>query len=211
MRITVLGAGGATGLRIVNLLVTQGLSPFAAVRTPSQGVRLRACGAQSAVIDVTAPSSVLERSFAGTDVVLNAAAARNVLHAKEVDRDGVIAAIGAAQRAGVTRWVQVSMAGVDDVTRLPGVLREVGLAKQEADDFLACSGLAWTVVRPPWLTETAGTGRITVKGIGDGRLSRDDLAAVVVDSIGQPATHRQMFEVGGGPVPIGTALAGLTG
>ncbi|MDH6125232.1 NAD(P)H-binding protein [Kitasatospora sp. GP82] len=209
MRITVLGAGGATGIRIVNLLVVQGIRPCGAARTAGPCARLKAAGAEPAVIDVTAPADLLERAFTGTDVVVNAAAARNVLHAKAIDRDGVIAAIDAAQRAGVRRWIQVSMAGVDDIGQLPGALREVGLAKRDADAHLARSALTWTVIRPPWLTDTAGTGRVEIGSIGEGTLPRADLAAVVVDTIGQPATHHRTFVVSTGPTPIPTALATL--
>jgi uncharacterized protein YbjT (DUF2867 family) len=101
------------------------------------------------------------------------------------------------------------MAGVDRPAVLPGFLLGAAEAKRAADDHLSRSGLEWTVIRPPWLTDEAATGRIVVDGVGGGSLSREDLATVVALSLREKATVGRVFELANGPTPIREALSGL--
>ncbi|MBV2154794.1 NAD(P)H-binding protein [Kitasatospora sp. SUK 42] len=209
MRVMVLGATGGSGGRIVNRLLAEGVTPRAAVRGAGPHRALRAAGADPVRFDLLSSPAELAAALDGTEVVLNAAAAAGVQEAPAVDRDGVIAAIDAAQKVGVRRWIQVSMAGVDDPDRLPGLLRSVAAAKRVADDHLTGSALAWTILRPPWLTDEAATGRIAFRVTEQSRLSRTDLAAVAVSAIDRPATHGRILEICNGSTPVERALAGL--
>ncbi|MBT2393157.1 NAD(P)H-binding protein [Streptomyces sp. ISL-1] len=94
---------------------------------------------------------------------------------------------------------------------MPGYLRATGRAKLAADNHLEQSGLNWTIVRPPWLNDSAATDRITVGDeVEEGSLSRDDLATVLVPSLDHPATFQRAFEVTGGWRLLTTALDSLT-
>ncbi|MGW5879290.1 NAD(P)H-binding protein [Nocardiopsis terrae] len=208
MTTLVIGALGATGRRVVEALAAQGGdSPvLAGVHRPGAG----APGAERRELDLTWGPRELESALTGVDTVVNAAAARDTSRADLVDRAGVVAAVTAARRAGVTRWVQVSMAGVDRPGSLPGFLIGPAEAKRAADEYLSRSGLEWTVIRPPWLTDGVATGRIVVDSVGDGSLSRADLVAVVTASLRERATIGRVFEVANGPTPIGAALSNLS-
>ena len=144
--------------------------------------------------------------------MVNTAASRSMdkKGAELVDHEGVVAVIDAAATAGVKRWIQLSMWGTGSPTRLPGYLRATGHAKLAADDHLSRSDMNWTVVRPPWLTDEAPTGRITVGNeVEEGSIGRDDLAAVLVATLDHPATYHRVFEVTGGGLPIAGALDAL--
>ena len=67
------------------------------------------------------------------------------------------------------------------------------------EDILADSGLDWTVVRPPRLTNKAGTGAYrTAYGRNLRRgltVSRADVAHLMLAALGQPETIRQTIGI----------------
>lgn len=213
MTITVLGATGATGRLIVGQLLALGHPVRGAVPKPEKAARSAAGGVEFVGLDLSAPGGDrFAEAFAASDVVINAAAARSMSRkqADLIDRQGVVAAVDAAASAGVKRWIQISMMGSGDPARLPGYLRATAQAKGAADTHLAQSGMTWTVIRPPWLTDGAATGLITVgEQVPEGSLARADLAAVAVASLDIAATHNRLFEVTGGGRPLTEALATL--
>ncbi|CAL9362781.1 NAD(P)H-binding protein [Streptomyces sp. enrichment culture] len=212
MNVTVLGATGATGRRVVGRLLADGHTVRAAVRDAARAEKLFGADVTTAVVDLAAPGAALADAFAGTDAVINTAATRSMdkRQAELIDHRGVAAAVDAAVAAGVRRWVQLSMWGTADPSRLPGYLRDTGHAKLAADTHLEKSELDWTIVRPPWLNDSAPGGRVTVGDeVEEGSLSREDLATVLVSSLDHPATVRRAFEVTGGGRPIADALDSL--
>lgn len=214
MMIGVLGATGGTGSVVVRQLLEAGRPVRAAVRGEDAARRLQAAGAETMTFDITKSSPAdLAAALIGCHAVINAAAAGQSLtgwQARKVDRDGIIAAIGAAEKAGVRRWIQISMMGSDNPKRIPLFMRRIAALKGEADTFLADSGLAWTVIRPPWLTAGSASGHITVaNNLEGGSVSREDLAAVAIACLDQTATQHKMFDVSGGGLPMDQALASV--
>jgi uncharacterized protein YbjT (DUF2867 family) len=213
MKIGVIGASGATGGIVVARLVKAGHDVRAMVRNAKAASGPPAADVEIATLDLTGSDEQAAQSMSGLDAVINAAAARSSDggQARAVDRDGVKSAIDAARTAGVTRWIQISMWGSDDPQRLPAMLRETADAKRAADDHLAASGMAWTVVRPPWLTDSPADDRIVVGAqVEEGSLSREDLAAVAVACLDLDSTNDRVFEVtGGGEQSVRDALASL--
>jgi uncharacterized protein YbjT (DUF2867 family) len=71
--------------------------------------------------------------------------------------------------------------------------------------------MAWTVIRPPWLTDSPADDRIVVGAqVEEGSLSREDLAAVAVACLDLDSTNDRVFEVtGGGEQSVRDALASL--
>ncbi|WP_017572095.1 NAD(P)H-binding protein [Nocardiopsis halotolerans] len=210
MSTLVIGALGGTGRLVVDALAATGASVIAGVHHPRQANAPAKRGVERRFLDLTGESAEMEKAFSGVDTVVNTAAARDTSQAARVDRDGAVAAMSIAQRVGVTRWIQISMAGVDRPEVLPGFLLAAAEAKRAADARLADTTMAWTVIRPPWLTDAPAGGRIVINDVGGGSLSRADLADTVVASLGESATINRTFEVASGPLPIRVALARLT-
>ena len=146
--------------------------------------------------DVLDPQAVNE-TFAGADAVLSVFG-----HVKgsppTLQTDGTRVIVDGMQRLGMKRIVTLSGGGLRDVHDRPKaadyvitfLLRTLA-AKVLADaeghlQVLRESGLDWTVVRGPRLTERpgAGTYRLGWVGVGTGtQISRDDLADFILTQI----------------------------
>ncbi|MFE2756323.1 NAD(P)-dependent oxidoreductase [Actinosynnema sp. NPDC059335] len=200
MRITVLGASGGTGTRVVELAREAGHEVTAIVRAPN---------GRDTVADVMDPGS-LGPHVAGADAVVSAIGPRAVGRPTSVQTDSTRSAIAAMGAHGVRRLVVVSNSGMvtegdDPVSRylVKPVLRRVfrhpwgDMARME--DVVRASGLEWTIVRPPRLTDGPRTGAYrTAVGVnvrGGRTVSRADLAALVVRCLADPGTVRQVISI----------------
>lgn len=212
MVVTVLGSSGRTGRRLVRALVRQGHTVRAGVRNGRRREAVAGLGATPVVADLSAAQDELVDVFAGTDVVINTAGAADPGPAAValVDRDGATAAVRAAERAAVRRYVQLSAQFADAPDQGDRLVRSFLYAKQVSDSVLRRSSLVWTVVRAGTLTDEPGTGRVAVAGhLGPGRVPRQDVAAVLAACLAEPRTENRGFDVHAGPVPVTAALAGL--
>jgi len=87
-------------------------------------------------------------------------------------------------------------------------MRDYYKQKRAANAYLRASSLAWTIVEPGELTDTAGTGKVTLSeaAIEVGKIARADVAAVVVAVLAEPKSAGRAFQLVGGKTPIGAAL-----
>ncbi|MGK8555492.1 NAD(P)-dependent oxidoreductase [Nocardia gipuzkoensis] len=194
MRLTVFGATGNTGTRVVD----QALAAGHEVTTVGRGrpsipahPRLRVV-----VADVMNPADIVE-AVRGADAVLDTIGSREK-GPTSVCTDAALSISKAMELAGAQRLVVVSnSAGVpgsgdDWSTRFvvkPLILRPLlrhSLADMAAaEQAVRDSALDWTIVRAPQLTDNAAKGsyrtaveRNVLFGI---RITRDDLAACLLD------------------------------
>lgn len=194
--IALFGATGKTGSRVLNQALAQGLKVRALVRDPD---KMSVANDRLTVIegDVRDARSV-ERVVAGADVVLSVFG-----HVKgspdDLQAHGTRLILEAMQRHGVTRIVTLSGGGLHaegkDEPKLPdriirGLLKLLsGRVLKDAEAHLALlqqSGMEWTVVRGPRLTEEPGTGSYGVGWVGGDsttKISRDDLAEFLLTQI----------------------------
>lgn len=179
MKLAIVGATGGIGRHLVDQAVAAGDDVTAVVRDPAKlaGVAVRVVAADLATPDPAA----LRHAFEGADAVLSGLGPRSAADAGIATR-GTRAVVDAMTTVGVRRVVVVSAAPVGVVPspgrprpprRDPGdgplmrfllgpVIRRV-LARHYADlalmeEVLRDSGLDWTVVRPPRLTDKPLTG-----------------------------------------------------
>ena len=84
-------------------------------------------------------------------------------------------------------------------------------AKAYADNYLRGSDLDYTIICPGGLTEDAGAGMVTVSDQldGQGKTSRDNLAAALVKCLEMGNTLRQSFSLLEGQTPLDQALGGV--
>lgn len=212
MQVTVLGSSGRTGVHIVRLLLAKDYAVRAGVRSRQRDREVPQLGATPVIADVAADPAELVEAFTGSQVVINAAGAGDPDPASVnlVDRDGAIAAIHAAEKAGVQRFVQLSAQFADSPDQGDRLVRSILLAKQVSDTILQRSSLIWTIVRPGILTDDHATGRVKVAGhLEPGRVPRADVAAVVVAALDEPLTEDRGFDVHAGDIPVDAALAAL--
>jgi uncharacterized protein YbjT (DUF2867 family) len=133
----------------------------------------------------------------GVDAVVFAAAG----DPERVDRDGAIRVIEAAERAGVSRFVLLTGMGVgrSRPSELYGGFWDAYFGAKEASEIrLRASALGWTIIQPGELLSSPGTGRVTLAATGSlpiGAISRDDLAAVIVAALDNPAAAHHTWEL----------------
>jgi uncharacterized protein YbjT (DUF2867 family) len=185
----------------------------AGVRSGRRREAVAGLGVTPVVADVCVDPDELVDVFVGSDAVVTVAGAADPDPAAValVDRDGAIAAIRAAERAAVRRYVQLSAQFADAPDQGDRLVRSFLYAKQVSDNVLRRSSLVWTVVRAGTLTDEPGTGRVAAAGHLDaaGRVARQDVAAVLAACLQEPRTENRGFDVHAGPLPVAAALAAL--
>jgi uncharacterized protein YbjT (DUF2867 family) len=213
MKLTVFAATGGIGRQLLEQALVAGHDVTAAVRNPHAlpGGRARVVAADLGAAD----PAVLEAAVAGADAVLSGLGPRSRADAGIASR-GTAAIVAAMQATGVRRVVAVSAAPVATVASpgrpdppandpgeglvmrrvltplLRASLRDVYADLALMEDVLGDSGLDWTVVRPPRLTDGPLTGRYRTalgRNLRRGLLvSRADVAHLMLAVLDQPQT-----------------------
>ncbi len=203
MKLVVLGATGGTGIEIVRQAVAQGHSVTAFVRSPE---RLKPLAAQITVKQGDLlNSAALADAIQGYEAVLSGFGPRVPIATEDAHllRDFATALTTAMKRTGVRRVVVISTAFLFKdailppaylVGRLffPGVVADASAMER----IFAASGLDWTIVRPPQLTDKPHTGKYRVR---DAHLppfgftiSRADVADCFLKTVADPASIRKV-------------------
>ena len=193
MRITVLGASGGTGVKVVELARAAGHEVTAVVRTRN---------GRDTVADVMDPDSIGPH-VAGADAVVSAIGSRAARKPTTVQEDSTRSVLLAMRAHDVRRLVVISNSGMvvdgdGPVVRhlVKPVLRRVlehpwaDMARMER--VVRASGLEWTIVRPPRLTDGPRTDAfrtaVDTNVRGGMTVSRADVAALVLRCLVDPGT-----------------------
>jgi len=221
MKLTVFAATGGIGRQVLEQAVAAGHQVTAVVRNPdklsvSGGVRVVAADLADA------DPAVLESAVEGADAVLSGLGPRSRSEAG-IASHGTRAIVQAMQATGVRRIVVVSAAPISTVPspgrpkpprhdpgegflmrHLLSPLAKALFREHYADlalmeDILRESGLDWTVIRPPRLTDKPLTGRYrTAYGRnlrGGVVVSRADVAQLMLRVLDQPQTIKQAIGI----------------
>jgi nucleoside-diphosphate-sugar epimerase len=210
MRMTVIGASGGIGREVVRQGQEAGHEVTAVVRdSPRSGAAITAwervpvggaARVQVAVVD-SLSGAALTGAVGGRDAVVSALGPPGRSSDPTVNSRGVRAAVEAMRETGVPRIVAVSAAPL--FAGGPLVYRTVArpllwaafrahyedLVRMERE--LSDSGLDWTAVRPPKLTDRAGRGspRLSWDTPPSGAaVARADVATAIIDILGDPTT-----------------------
>jgi len=206
LKLVVLGATGGTGLQIVRQAIQQGHLVTALVRSPD---RLEEFADHITVRRVDLLNSIeLEHAIQGNDAVLSAFGPRIPVSRQDTDllQRFAVALTGAMQRAGVRRAVVESVAFLfkDSIVpptylfgRLffPTVVADASAMERIFEE----SGLDWTMVRPPQLTDKLYTGRYRVAAgrlpVFGFKISRADVADFMIKAAGDPSSIHKIIGV----------------
>jgi putative NADH-flavin reductase len=220
MKVTIFAATGGIGRHVLEQAVAAGHDVTAVVRNPKKlsGGAVRVVTADLAAADPAA----LESAVQGADAVLSGLGPRSKSEAG-IASQGTRAIVAAMQATGVRRIVVVSAAPISTVPspgrptpprhdpgdgflmrHLLAPLTKAALRQPYADlalmeDVLRDSGLDWTVVRPPRLTEGPLTGAYrTAYGQNLRRgilVSRADVAQLMLGVLERPETIEQAIGI----------------
>jgi putative NADH-flavin reductase len=211
MRITVFGATGGTGRHIVEQALEAGHQVTAVLRDPARlpvPPRDGLTVATPRLDDRTAVQQVVT----GADAVVDALGARGT--GPTTFREDTARIVTAAMRdAGVRRLVVVSASGAHTtgdslpirllVKPLLGwMLRHQFADMRAMEEVVRASGLDWTIVLPPQLTDGPRTGkvrrRVDANVRGSFRIARADLAAAVLAAVTDDAVRGASLSVAAG-------------
>jgi nucleoside-diphosphate-sugar epimerase len=219
MRVVIAGGHGQIARRLGRLLAGRGDTVVGIIRNPDHRADLAADGMEPAVLDLEQASvDDLAPIVRGADAVVFAAGAgpgSGAARKHTVDYGAAVLLAGAAERAGVRRYLLVSSMGVEQARQgTPRGMDPVFAAYLQAklraeDEILPRAALATTIMRPGRLTDDPGTGRVTLgHGVEYGEVPRDDVAAVLAEVLRQGKAD-DVVEVVRGDSPIPEAVAGL--
>lgn len=214
MKVFQIGAGGGVGLRLTRLLAARGDQVTGMHRRPDQAETIRAAGATPITGDLIADTvDDLAAKLSGHDAVVFSAGAHGTGtdNTTLIDGKGLEKAADAAERAGVARFVLVSV--------FPDALRggQAGesfehymAVKKSADVHLTRTGLDWLIVRPGTLLDAPGTGLVTAgPAVEYGDVHRDNVAAFIDAALHEPGLNRTIIELTDGSTPVAEAVAAL--
>ena len=219
MKLTIFAATGGIGRHLLEQAVAAGHDVTAVVRDPKKLSR----GVRTVMADLAAVNpAALESAVDGADAVLSGLGPRSNSEAGIVSR-GTRTIVQAMQATDVRRIVVVSAAPIGTVPspgrpkppkhdpgdgffvrNLFGPLVKTALHERYADlalmeDVLRDSGLDWTVVRPPRLTNGQLTGTYrTAYGQNLRRgilVSRADITHLMLRVLEQPETIKQTIGI----------------
>ena len=218
MRVVIAGGHGKIALLLERLLSQRGDQAVGLIRNPAHLADVQKAGAEAFICDLeAAPAGEVAVLLSGADAVVFAAGAgpgSGAPRKDSVDRAASALMAGAAERAGVRRFVQISTMGAGQPPR-PGtdeVWAAYITAKTAAEADLRARDLDWTILRPGGLTDAPATGRIRLAPppLPRGTIPRADVAAVIVALLDEPGTRHQTLELVGGDSPIAAAVHSIS-
>ncbi len=216
MRVVIAGGHGQIALRLTKLLAGDGHEVVGLVRNPDHEADIVTAGGRAAVLDLeSVDAAAVAGVLAGADVAIFSAGAgpgSGKERKDTVDRGAAALFAEAAEEAGVRRHIQVGSMGADRAPSLTDdeVFTVYLKAKWAAEEDLKVRDLDWTILRPGSLTNDPGTGYVKLADkTGSGRISRDDVAAVLAGLCDTPASIGRTLELVAGDTPVNEALKNL--
>lgn len=223
-RVLVVGATGLLGARVSARALAAGHLVRAMVRLQSKGRHaLASSGCELIEGDLKNPAT-LDAACRGMDVVITTAnsmlSRRRGDSIETVDRRGGLHLVGAASRAGVTRFIYTSVSPQFTET-IPFIH-----AKREVERAVRTSGMAWVTLQPTAFMEIhagplggwnlrANRARIAGEGTTPvGYIATGDVAAFAVAAIDHPTVNCDLPLAGPEPLTAMEALhiaEGVTG
>ena len=208
MNVTLYGATGKSGSRILKELLSRGHKVTVAARDtsklqPVEGVTAK----QDDLSDAAKTAEVIK----GTDAVISAYAP---------PQDNTDALIGVTERqveavkkAAVPRLIVVGGAGglevapgvsLIDSGHLPAPWMPIAVSHVKAFEILKRSEIDWTYFAPAAFFEPGertgkfrlGQNELISNGNGESRISMEDYAIALVDELEKPAHRKQRFSIG---------------
>jgi len=205
MKLVAFGSTGGIGAQVVELALAEGHEVTAVARRPS-AVTLRHERLKVMQGDVL-KADTLQEAITGQEVVVSAIGARD-LAPTTVYSEGAANIVQAMQAANVHRIFCISASGLE-----PGPLWQRLIAKPilwtilrnmytdlvRMEKLVTASGLDWTILRPPRLTDGPRTGCYQAavnQHLSHGSvLSRADVADYIVSHLKDETTYCGLVEL----------------
>lgn len=204
MKILVIGANGRTGIQIASTLKNSDYTVIAGVHSHMDYIKkLNLESRRIDLIDMTADQIAAQMTDIDAVIFASTAPHTQPQLATWIDLDGAVKTMQAASQNNIDRFIMLSAAGTEkrscwDIYDTP----DLYLAKYYAENFLKKSDLAYTIIRPAILTDDIPRDRVSLSDSGDPRVSRNDVASVVLAAIENPQYIRTSFNLYRGQTAI---------
>jgi uncharacterized protein YbjT (DUF2867 family) len=211
--VAIAGAHGKVARKLARLLLGRGDRVRGLIRNPAHADDLRSDGSKPIVCDLeSAGDEEIAAAIDGADAAVFAAGAGPGSGAERkltIDRDGAIKLLHACVSVDVPRYVMVSSIGAENPPGGDDTFSVYLRAKAEADAALRASDRDWTIVRPVFLSDARGSGRVQIGTEPlEGEVPREDVAAVLATLVHEPRAIHVTLYVSAGDTPIEQALEG---
>lgn len=209
MKVAVIGAHGDVGEHVIKKLKEKNYESLAVIGSQEQSDATIKRGASHFAIY---NEETMDSLFTGYDAVIFLNGVSPSAHTSKtvlLDHDAIHGSIEEAKNQGVKRFIMLSAIRANEIPEA----KTSNIAEREsADEKLKNSSLTFTIVRSGRLTNTPGSGKISISETLEdpqAEISRDDLAAILVESLETDATFNKIFEVSSGDTPIHDALGSV--
>ncbi|AIE61259.1 SDR family oxidoreductase [Bacillus methanolicus] len=214
MKILVVGANGQIGKRLVQLIIESNKhTAKAMIRKEEQAKFFQELGVETAVVSLEDSVEKIADAAKGCDaIVFTAGSGGHTGYDKTllVDLDGAVKTIEAAEKVGIKRFVMVSSFQAHNRENWQESIKPYYVAKHYADRMLEQSELTYTIIRPGWLKNEPGTGKIIVaENLKEGSIPREDVARTIFAALDEENTFYRSFDLMSGDIPISDALKNL--
>ncbi|PWG00217.1 NAD(P)H-binding protein [Levilactobacillus bambusae] len=211
MKIFVIGAHGQVGQLLTQKLAHLGNDVYAGIRKADEAGTIEKLGGIPVQFDLMGSIQQMATTIAGTGaqaIIFTAGSGGSTDGdaTLNIDLDGAVRSMEAAELDGIKRYLIVSAMGTDDreFWEKSGI-RSYYVAKYYADQWLMHrTDLEYTILRPGILTNDAPTDKIEVDPAPDAdkHVTRSDVASVAAAALNDPNTIGKIITFANGNVPI---------
>jgi uncharacterized protein YbjT (DUF2867 family) len=204
MVLLIVGATGTLGRQIARRALDEGYEVRCLVRSPKKAAFLKEWGAHLIKGNLCVPDT-LPPALEGVTAVIDASTARatDSLSIRQVDWDGKVALIQAAQKAGIERFIFFSIMGASQYPKVP--LMDI---KDCIEKYLQASGLNYTILRPCGFFQgligqyaipvlEGQSVWVTGESTPIAFMDTQDIARFALQALKQDATQRNAYDIAG--------------
>ncbi|RQW63729.1 SDR family oxidoreductase [Vibrio viridaestus] len=211
-KVFVIGATGGVGHRLCPELIHNGHKVKAMYRSDEQKETLKAIGCETVKADLMEMTAEqLTDMTKGCDIIVFSAGAAGsgLPRTSEIDGQGPVKMVEAAERNGIRRIYLVSAfpeAGRGNDPK-PGFEHYMKVKKQ-ADTYVTASDLDWVILRPGTLLHEDADGKIALGwSLNYGSVKRGNVANTLAKLIDSPQIKKQILELTDGKSTIADAVS----
>jgi len=200
MKVCVFGATGRTGRRVVAELVRREIEVRAVVRDRDRASGIVPDGVEIVVADV-GDAAAVGAAIAGCSDLICATGATPSLNAIGpfvVDYVGTKNLVDCAKAQQLDRFVLVSSMCVSNFFHPLNLFWLVLFWKKQAEEYLAGSGLTYTIVRPGGLKDEDDDRQVVMESadtLSEGSIPREKVAQVAVEALFQADANDKIVEI----------------
>lgn len=214
MKVLIIGAHGKIG-RIVaeEMKASDQFNPTAFIRKEEQKAFFDAMDVPVIVANLEDSVEEIANAINGFDAVVFTAGSGGKTgfdKTLEIDLDGAVKSMIAAELVGTKRFVMVSAYLADERRRWEtSGIKPYYIAKHFADRELQRTSLDYTILRPVRLTDEMGTGALTINAKPEKiqkTIPRTDVALTILEVLKYPETIGKVMVLSTGTTPIKQAV-----